>query len=117
MNENEGIFILGEAWSIVEGTVKDFPMLSECDGYTDSSIRRIVVNNFEEEHDKNSKSDLDEYKMEVLRHEIIHAYLYESGLDCNAHTSDHWAEDEEIVDWIAIQAPKIFKTFIEAGAI
>ena len=47
-----------------------------------------------------------------LRHEIIHAFLYESGL--SATTYGHmgaWAENEEIVDWFAIQSPKIIKLF------
>lgn len=55
---------------------------------------------------------------ETLRHEIIHAYLLESGLPSNAlpcYTS--WTENEEMIDWFAIQSPKIFKTFQEAGCI
>lgn len=52
----------------------------------------------------------------VLRHEIIHAYLAESGLSANAsHCYTSWAENEEMVDWFAIQSPKIFKTFQEVG--
>jgi len=39
----------------------------------------------------------------VLRHEIIHAFLYESGLPVCCE----WANNEMIVDWIAIQSPKI----------
>lgn len=39
----------------------------------------------------------------VLRHEIIHAFLYESGLS----TCCEWANNETIIDWIAIQSPKI----------
>ena len=48
------------------------------------------------------------------RHEIIHAFLHESGLAANSlnHYSA-WAENEEMVDWFAIQSPKIFKVFQE----
>ena len=46
----------------------------------------------------------------IIRHEIIHAYLYESGLDS-------YAEDETIVDWIAAQFPKMAGTFGEVGAL
>lgn len=54
----------------------------------------------------------------TLRHELIHAYLSESGLSANAsHCYTSWAENEEMVDWFAIQAPKIFKTFQEVGCI
>ncbi|MGO5547984.1 hypothetical protein ACTQW9_01690 [Lachnospiraceae bacterium LCP19S3_B12] len=54
----------------------------------------------------------------TLRHEIFHAYLSESGLSANAsHCYGSWAENEEMVDWFAIQAPKIFKTFHEVGCL
>lgn len=49
-----------------------------------------------------------------LRHEILHAFLFESGL--SSSTYGHvgaWAEHEEMVDWFAIQLPKIFKIFNE----
>lgn len=39
-------------------------------------------------------------KKEALLHEIIHAYLYESGLQ-------EWAEDERLVTWMEIQFNKI----------
>lgn len=53
-----------------------------------------------------------------LRHEIIHAYLNESGLrwDANKHNGS-WAKNEEMVDWFAIQSPKIFKTYKELGIL
>lgn len=56
----------------------------------------------------------------VLRHEILHSYLYESGLDSNSFSLNDdvaWALNEEMVDWFAIQSPKIFKTYKEVGAL
>lgn len=47
-----------------------------------------------------------------LRHEIIHAFFNESGLSASSIKCDcAWAKNEEMVDWIAIQSPKIFKLF------
>lgn len=43
----------------------------------------------------------------TLRHEIIHAFLNESGLTSSSNGVDCWAMNEEMVDWIAIQYPKI----------
>ena len=43
---------------------------------------------------------------ETLSHECVHAYFRESGLY-------KYMEDEVLVDWIAVQASKIFKTFQE----
>lgn len=42
---------------------------------------------------------------------------YESGLWENSGTADAWGQDETITDWIAIQAPKLFKAFQEACAL
>ena len=54
----------------------------------------------------------------ALRHEIIHAYLNESGLRWDAHTSNKpWAKNEEMIDWFATQSPKIFKTYTELGIL
>ena len=52
-----------------------------------------------------------------MRHEITHAFLNESGLDANASDTDCWAKNEEMVDWFAIQSPKIYKAFNEVGAL
>lgn len=47
---------------------------------------------------------------ETLRHEITHAFFYESGLD-------EYCEDERLVDWFAIQSPKIYKVFEKLGIL
>ncbi len=49
----------------------------------------------------------------LLKHEILHAFLYESGLDINSSESGSWAANEEMVDWFALQSPKIFKVYKE----
>ncbi|MCB6414547.1 hypothetical protein LI221_05610 [Faecalimonas umbilicata] len=55
---------------------------------------------------------------DTLRHELLYAYFAESGLSANASpTYSSWAENEEMVDWFAIQSPKIFKTFTEVGCL
>ena len=67
------------------------------------------------ESDRNSVENLEEYKKNVLRHEIIHAFLYESGLQNNSACGGAWAQNEEMIDWIAIRFSKIQKAFKEAG--
>ena len=53
-----------------------------------------------------------------LRHEIVHAFLFESGLSSNTYECiGAWAEHEEMVDWFAIQSPKIFKVFRELNIL
>ena len=45
-----------------------------------------------------------EYYNAVLRHELTHAFFHEAGLDAYAY-------DETLVDFIAIQFPKLQKLF------
>lgn len=93
------------------------PHLSGAHGYTDFHGKRIVVGDVRttpgwEEADDEVVKDL--YSCTV-RHEIIHAYLAESGLNASSNGVDCWARNEEMVDWFAIQMPKLLKTFNELG--
>lgn len=104
--------ILGSEWSVKFGNEKEYPNLAEMDGYTDPSTREIVVDDMEASQGQiGAKADLESYQKQVVRHEIIHAFLLESGLDSNSNSADSWAVNEEMVDWFAIQSPKIFKLF------
>lgn len=83
------------------------------DGCTDVSAKEIIV------CEKKSDCELQNYeawKKVVLRHEIIHAFLFESGLDTSTcNVVGGWATNEEMVDWFAIQFPKIQRVFAELG--
>lgn len=55
---------------------------------------------------------------EIFRHEIVHAFFDESGLKFNTTNLDQrWADNEEMVDWFAIQGPKIMRAWREAGCL
>ena len=106
--------ILGSEWSVKFGNEEAYPNLTNVDGYTDLSIREIVVDDMKASQGQiGVKADLKSYQKQVVRHEIIHAFLLESGLDSNSTSTDNWAVNEEMVDWFAIQSPKIFKVFNE----
>lgn len=104
--------ILGSEWEIVQRDEKEDVNLDGkfCDGYTDFSTHTIVICN---KKDDCELKDYEGYKNAILRHELIHAFLYESGLDASSSTCGAWAINEEMVDWFAIQSPKIFKVFKE----
>ncbi|MBS5822417.1 MAG: hypothetical protein KID00_00920 [Clostridium argentinense] len=102
--------VLGTEYTVKTDNEVNDPKLKECDGYCDDTIKLCVIDDFEP--DVMSKSNLDEYKKKVTRHELIHAFLFESGL-----AQETWAFNEEIVDWIAAQFPKILKAFNEADCI
>ena len=112
--KKEKVNILGEVWEVIEGTEAEFPGLKDNDGYTDSSVRRMVIDDMTKTAgDPIAKADMDAYKRQVIRHEVVHAFLEESGLSSSSGGTAHWAENEEMVDWIAIQAPKMCKAFVD----
>nr|DAG53482.1 MAG TPA: hypothetical protein [Caudoviricetes sp.] len=108
------INILGSEWSVKFGNEKEYPNLEKMDGYSDSSVREIVVCDMKSSQGQaGAKADLERYQKQVVRHEVIHAFLAESGLDSSSGAVKSWATNEEMVDWFAIQSPKIFKLFSE----
>lgn len=110
---NPGVPVMGVVYLIREGTSVEFPSLKDCDGYCDTSTKEIVVSDMTESAGSpDSKGDLAHYQRKVIRHELTHALLFESGLSCNS-----WAENEEVVDWIAIQFPKLQALFNSADCL
>ena len=110
--------ILGSTYKVYSNVpyTKD-PNLSGAYGYTDFHGKRIVVSDVRTVpgwEDATEEAALDTYSCTV-RHEVIHAYLMESGLNGSSNAVDCWARNEEMVDWFAIQMPKLIKTFCELG--
>lgn len=103
---NNEISILGTPYRVyTDVTEQDKPMMKDADGLTDFTTKEIFIAPMKADPD--SMQDLEHYERRTIRHEIIHAMLFESGLDANTD----WARNEEIVDWIAIQFPKIAEAF------
>jgi hypothetical protein len=113
--ENTKINILGTEYTIKIGTPKEYERLETCDGYTNPTAKLIVISDTSKAQSNTSeKENSQNYQKDTLRHEIIHAFLHESGLAwCSSSNLGAWAVNEEMVDWFAIQSPKIFKTFQE----
>ncbi len=113
------VLVLGVPYEYEYRLTSQDKNLAECDGYCDYSVRRIVVKDYteEERQEPMSMADLEVYKKKCLRHEIVHAFLYESGLSVNASAVDTWATSEELVDWMAIQGPKIYAAWQQAGCL
>lgn len=105
------INVLGTEYTIEERDRKEDKILESANGYCDHTLRKCVVCIMEP--DKNSLGDLEVYKRKVIRHELIHAFLTESGLGDEAE----WAVNEEMIDWVAHQFPKLLEAFKKAGAI
>ncbi len=92
----------------------------DCSGYCCGATRQIVVcdmSTYKGWENDPAEAVIGEQK-KILRHEIVHAFFYESGLACNSNRlDDAWARNEERVDWFALQGPKIYKAWQEADAL
>lgn len=81
----------------------------DIDGFCDNTQKLIVIRSDNE----NKVGDFKYLQKKQLRHEIIHAFMSESGLQCNWQHIEQFGHDETTVDWFAIQSPKIFRVFAE----
>lgn len=106
------VSILGTEYEIIEQTEEQNPKLRlrNSNGLCEIYSHRIILN-ADVQEDELTYENFQEYKKRVLRHEIIHAFFAESGLRGNSE----YAENEELVDWIAIQLPKINKVLQQIG--
>lgn len=90
------INILGQQYTIKFENTRTDEVLKDCDGECRWYKKEIVIDDeLETKHKKH-----------VIKHEIIHAYFAESGLQ-------KYREDEVIVDWIAWNLDKINNTVNE----
>ena len=105
--------ILGAKWNIIEKSVKQDKLLENADGYCDWTTKTIVV----EREMEGSLGNMDCYVNKVKRHEIVHAFMFESGLaECSGNV-ESWAANEAMVDWIARQGVKLYQAWQDAKAI
>ena len=86
-------------------------------GYCTPTMGKIVVVDF---NSIEGWKDGSYYSQRVqrnttIRHEVIHAFLYESGLWGNSLGAGSWAMNEEMVDWVAHQFPKILDVYRKLG--
>lgn len=106
LRELKKINVLGTQYTIyVDVTEKDNLVIRDADGVCDFTTKEIFIAPMEQ-NDRTYQS-IENYAKRTLRHEVVHAILFESGLDHNTE----WARNEEVVDWIAIQFPKLMRIF------
>lgn len=105
------VSVLGTEYSIEQKDEREDELLEQYEGYCDKTCKKIVVGRLRPE--KGSSVNTEPEQKRLLRHELIHAFLFESGLDENSE----WGTDETLVDWIAIQFPKMEAAFEKTGCI
>lgn len=96
--------ILGTEYTI---EVDDALEKSNCDGLCKEYDKAITIRNVGAMLCDDDSTDTKQKRYnEVLRHEVIHAFFSEAGLD-------DYSANEQLVDWIAKQFPKMQKVFQE----
>ena len=108
--KNREINILGTQYKVLFEEFKD---VMECDGLCDVTTHEIKVR----KNNVNKVGNMDELIKRALRHENIHAFMFESGLGFDWQHSEEFGHDETTVDWFATQAPKIYKVYLELGIL
>ena len=100
--------ILGQKYTVVQDeSLKHTDVDGLCLKYTKQIKIRPVLDMLDDCEDKQEK--IKRYN-EVLRHEAIHAFFIESGLD-------YYSNNEELVDWLASQFPKMYEVFKEYNCL
>ena len=97
------VSVLGTEYSIIVKSDDEDDKFTTCDGYCDIMQKRIVIS-------RDSK-----LLSHTLKHELVHAFLFESGLWDNSNPVNNWADNEEMVDWFAFQSAKIEKAYNEVS--
>ena len=108
--------ILGTTYKILYKTSKQDKKLEQIDGYCDYSTKTIVCLKRTEKNIMDV-GDVKSIDKKILRHEIIHAFMSESGLWCNSFEIGSWAQNEEMTDWFAIQSPKIYEVYTKLNIL
>lgn len=103
------VSILGTEYTILYSSTAEDHWLENTDGYCDYTSKKIVI----KQNNDNEVGNFEYLQKKSLRHEIIHAMLAESGLQSNFQHCKEFGHDETMVDWFAIQFPKILKVFEE----
>lgn len=104
--KNKKINILGVKYDLIFKYEEEDDRLKQNDGYFDCSTKKIVIEILKDKNDCLLIDDINYDINRVIRHEIMHAVFHESGMQkfCN---------NEDLVDLLAIQFPKILKIIEE----
>lgn len=101
--------VLGTEYEIRYEELKE----EDADGYCDPTSKVITIRS----DNTNKVQDFEELQRVTLRHEIIHAFMFESGLGASWQHADEFGHDETTVDWFVRQFVKIQKSFVDVGCV
>lgn len=110
------VSVLGTEYAIERRKFDDEEKFAKfkIDGWCDTSGKQIVFCDMRTHPalEDGTEQNCKRLENEIVRHELIHAFLNESGLQESSNCFDGaWAKNEEMVDWIALQFPKMVIVF------
>ena len=99
--------ILGTEYQIIIGN--DYCIEADADGITERYEKKIYMRSVQDMLEKSASLQAKQNRYnETLRREIVHAFLFESGLDS-------YSCDETLVQWMASKMPQVTQAFKEIG--
>ena len=124
MKRLKNIDVLETNYAIDYRTEDEDPGLTDCLGYCDKYLKLIVI----DDTSKDETKDMDQIgdtkqwtqsyealQKKVLRHELTHAFITECGLSESSYMQ--WANNEEVIDFLSINAVKLVNLYKKAGAL
>lgn len=104
--------ILGTDYIIKKLDERECPKLAlmEANGLAELYSKELIINKNINEQTGKEYDRLEEYEKKVLRHEIIHAFFHESGLD-------GYTNDEVLIDFLALQVGKMVVAMQKSGCL
>jgi len=104
---NKKIYILGTEYDFMVSIAENDSDLISADGAHNGLQRFIKIN---AEPLQGEKETRPEYIKLCKRHEIVHAFMFQCGLE-------EWNQNELLVDWIAHKFPQMLAAMQEVDAL
>ena len=106
------INILGTEYKLKTLSEEEYPKLKVISAYgcCEQYSKELIINSRLDIKEDKDVELIHKAKEKVIRHEIVHAFIHESGLSEYFH-------DETIIEWMAIQIPKMVKVMKEVGVL
>ena len=117
------IDIMGTPWKIEIKTLTEYPDFERCGagGFCIDAEKRLIILDLTSDPACTMETEkwVQTSMKHFLRHEIVHACLYECGLGSDSMSTGKraWAKNEEMVDWIAFKGQMIYRIWEQAGCL
>ena len=98
--------ILGEQYKLMEIEDKRFDEF-DADGFCEWWAKELHIKKGIDEHEPGSMLNLKDYRANTIKHEIVHAFMFESGMQ-------NYERDEMLVEWVARNLEKMMNAYNQA---